>query len=145
MKTIIAGSRNLGETTESISNIIDTIIKKTDYKILTILSGASGQVDNLAIDYAIKNNIEWYQYPADWNSFNRAAGPIRNLQMVNNADMLILIWDGQSKGSLDVKTKAEKKGLIIQEVRIENGINQRTVIWNLQKKESDTTESIETS
>lgn len=48
---------------------------------------------------------------ADWEKHGRAAGPIRNQQMVNEADALIAIWDGESKGTAGIIGMARKKGI----------------------------------
>ena len=52
-------------------------------------------------------------YPADWNKHGACAGPIRNSEMVNDADAAIvfLMPDVKSKGSNDLIKKAKKHGL----------------------------------
>ena len=51
------------------------------------------------------------RFAADWDTHGRAAGPIRNAQMADYADALILVWDCKSKGSADMLKKARAKGL----------------------------------
>lgn len=46
-------------------------------------------------------------YP-DWGKHGKAAGPIRNKQMAEYADALLLIWDGESKGSKNMKEEMLK-------------------------------------
>jgi hypothetical protein len=41
----------------------------------------------------------------------RKAGPLRNSEMVKNADALIALWDGASNGTRDVIMKARTAGL----------------------------------
>lgn len=40
-------------------------------------------------------------------------GPIRNAEMAEYADAVILMWDGKSKGTLNMLNTAHKKGLEI--------------------------------
>jgi len=133
MKLIIAGTRSLELTHSEFNNILQTVFKKIKKYPTMILEGGSGKIDNAAAYWANTNInfLQHKQYSADWNKYNRAAGPIRNQIMVNEADALLLIWDGESPGSLDILKKATKKGLHIMEVIITHGNNKRTVVWKI--------------
>jgi len=50
-------------------------------------------------------------YPADWDKYGRAAGPIRNEQMAKDADVCFALWDGESRGTLDMIKRADGYGL----------------------------------
>ena len=55
-------------------------------------------------------------FNADWNKHGRAAGPMRNKQMADYADVLIAVWDGQSKGTknmIDQMNKLNKPVFIV--------------------------------
>lgn len=56
------------------------------------------------------------EFPADWDKFGKAAGHIRNTEMANYADALLLIWDGESKGSANMKYQMNQLGKPIYEV-----------------------------
>ena len=49
--------------------------------------------------------------------FGRAAPLKRNEQMVDIADMVIVVWDGVSRGSAHTIRYAEQKGKCVQVVR----------------------------
>lgn len=113
MKLIIAGSRNLQLTVED----IDKYIRKFNLEPTVVVSGLSGNVDLLGKRWAERHSIPVEGYPADWAMHDRAAGPIRNREMAINADALLLIWDGTSKGSRSMLNEARKhKLLIYQEI-----------------------------
>lgn len=57
-------------------------------------------------------------FPADWGSRGLAAGPIRNKEMAEYADALLLIWDGESKGSASMKNEMELQKKPIYEIII---------------------------
>ena len=97
MKLLIAGSRTITE--EYFNDCIKQIpIKDID---LIITGGASG-VDTFGYKWAKRNNIKTQVVYPDWKQYGKAAGPIRNKQMVdmlNVGDMVFIIWDGKSKGT----------------------------------------------
>jgi hypothetical protein len=70
-------------------------------------------VDSLGAAWANANKVQCTFYYADWKNLGKAAGPIRNSEMAANADALILVWDGKSRGSSDMLKKALAKDLKI--------------------------------
>lgn len=106
MKTIIAGSR-------SITNIslVEQAIKESGFKITEVVSGTARGVDFLGELWAIKNKIPIKRFPADWGHYGKAAGHKRNEQMAVYAEACIIIWDGVSRGSLNMIKNAEIVGL----------------------------------
>lgn len=65
-----------------------------------ILGGARG-ADSLAKEWAIKNGVEYVEVKPDWNKYGKKAGVLRNIDMLDNygVSMLISFWDGSSKGT----------------------------------------------
>lgn len=53
--------------------------------------------------------------------FGKAAGPIRNIDMAKIGNTLIAIWDGRSKGTLNMIKVAEKRGLKVMVFRVDGG------------------------
>lgn len=58
-----------------------------------------GGADLLGKKWAILNGVPIKNFPADWDKYGKAAGPIRNAQMAEYADYLIAFWDGKSRGT----------------------------------------------
>lgn len=108
MRVIIAGCRDIYDY-----SIVLEAIKESNFSITTVISGGANGVDLLGERYAKENTIEVKRFPADWNTYNKAAGPIRNREMANNADALIAIWDGISKGTKDMIHTAKNNKLTI--------------------------------
>lgn len=53
------------------------------------------------------------RYPADWNSYGKAAGMIRNQQMVDTgADICLAFPTSSSIGTWDCVRKTEKAGIL---------------------------------
>lgn len=70
-------------------------------------------VDTLAVEFASKYNIPIKPFPANWDKYGRAAGPIRNSQMANYADSLICCWDGKSRGSKNMIETMQKMSKLV--------------------------------
>lgn len=53
----------------------------------------------MAERYAKENEMPITIFPAQWSKHGRRAGPIRNSQMAAEAEALIALWDGESRGT----------------------------------------------
>lgn len=116
MKVIIAGSRNLPIRFDKIKLVADAVYKSGLLPQITqIVSGGCRGIDLAGEMFAENYGIPVKRFLPEWENEGRAAGPIRNTMMADYADALVLIWDGSSRGSLDMKNKAQAKGLKIYE------------------------------
>lgn len=106
MKTIIAGSRSITDY-----EIVKKAIETSGFTISTVVSGTANGVDKLGEQYAKEKHIKIKKFPADWNTYGKRAGYLRNVQMAEYADACIIVWDGESKGSLHMYNIAMEKGL----------------------------------
>lgn len=111
MKVIIAGSRHLLIN----SRTIDGIVKASGFEITEVVSGHCRGIDTDGEYWARRHEIPTKLFPADWKQWGKSAGPIRNNEMAQYAEALILIWDGRSKGSFDVLNRAKQYHLKIHE------------------------------
>src|SRR5579863_9919802 len=110
MKTIIAGSRTIDSFAD-----VEAAIKLSGFQITEVISGGAQGVDTVGVNWAVANKVPFRYFYADWKNLGKAAGPIRNSQMAAEAEALILVWDGKSRGSQDMRRKAQLKGLKIFE------------------------------
>jgi|SRR3990167_2258570 len=106
MKTIIAGSRTIIDL-----ELLEKAIELSCFEITEVFSGCASGVDTLGENWAIKNNISIRKFPADWDKHGKKAGILRNIQMGDEADALIAIWDGVSRGTKHMIDYATKKNL----------------------------------
>ena len=56
---------------------------------LVFLSGSCTGADRLGERFAAENGFEVKYFPADWKTFGKSAGPIRNRQMAEAADYVL--------------------------------------------------------
>lgn len=106
MRTIIAGSRE-GVTRAAVS----LAIKNCGWVPSVVLSGCARGADRLGEIWARDNAVPIEKFPADWIGYPRAAGHIRNALMADNAEALVALWDGKSKGTKHMIDNATGKGL----------------------------------
>ncbi len=107
LRVIIAGSRQYGH------DELDKALAKCPWleNIAVVISGGCRGIDQCGEHYAATFGLEVERYPADWNKYGRAAGPIRNALMAHNADCLLAVWDGKSKGTKNMIDEAKKAEL----------------------------------
>lgn len=98
-RIVVAGCRNY-ENYDEAKAFIDFCISKIRLEYtLIFISGASSGADALGERYAKENGYKIERYPALWDKYGRAAGPIRNKEMAKNCDMVICFWDRKSRGT----------------------------------------------
>ena len=112
MKVIIAGSRTITDY-----QIVKQAIAQSGFEITTVVSGGARGPDQLGERYAKEHDIPIEQYIPDWTpdgkNLDRSAGLKRNIEMAKNADAVVAIWDGESRGTMHMIAHAAKLGLKI--------------------------------
>ena len=109
MKVLVAGSRNI-----RVFDLSEYIPPETDL----IISGGAEGVDSLAEQYADQHRISKLILRPRYDLYGRAAPIKRNEIMVDLADIVIIIWDGISKGTNHTVTYARKKNKPLQVIRV---------------------------
>lgn len=115
IRIIIAGGRDFSNYSLLKQNV-DTIVKSFHNENLTIISGTARGADTLGEQYAEEHHLPIRKFPADWDTYGKAAGHIRNAQMAKYASegtkgMLVAFWDGKSRGTDNMIQTARKKDL----------------------------------
>lgn len=77
---------------------------------ITVVSGGARGADNLAEKYAKCYNMNLKVFKADWETYGKSAGMIRNKEIVKYADEVVAFWNGESKGTKNTIDTAEKMG-----------------------------------
>lgn len=118
MKVIVAGTRK-GISYDSVVSALTFCWVNLGIKPTLIIQGGAPGVDAHARRWAQEFKIPIKEYPADWNKYGKAAGPIRNKEMVNEGDMLIAIWNGTSPGTKNIIKLAEDKGISVRIFKVD--------------------------
>jgi hypothetical protein len=113
-RLIIAGSRTFTDYPR-LCRVADGLLRNITREIVIVSGGARG-ADALGEQYARARGYRLERYPADWERWGRAAGMMRNHQMVDEsgAQALLACWDGRSPGTRDAIDYARARGLAVR-------------------------------
>ena len=113
MKVIIAGPRDLSARPHAISRAFRN--SRFDTTDLEIISGGATGIDTSAIEFARDFRLPYRVVAADWDQYAESAGPIRNRQMAEVADALLVIKrkNEETRGTSSMMREARKRGLPI--------------------------------
>lgn len=92
------------------------------FLIVLIISGGAMGVDTIAVELAMEQRIDRVIIPADWKRYGRAAGPMRNQKIADDADACLAVVDKpleKSKGTYDCVKKFLKAGKMVYTVVLE--------------------------
>ena len=81
-----------------------------------IVSGGAQGIDQLARKIAEELSVPLTEFFPDYEKYGRAAPIRRNQQIVDYSDLIIAVWDGESKGPRDTLIRALKAGKAIKPV-----------------------------
>jgi hypothetical protein len=110
MRVIIAGSRTISD-----AFLVHRAILESGFEITEVVSGGARGVDTTGEKCASRLGVPVARFPAQWDKFGPEAGPIRNKEMADYADALILVWDGKSRGSRNMLSIARRLNLPVYE------------------------------
>lgn len=74
------------------------------------MSGCARGVDILGELWANENGVAIKRFPADWDRWGKSAGFYRNSDMADYCDAAIILWDGESRGTLDMIDRMRRLG-----------------------------------
>jgi hypothetical protein len=113
---LISGGRKFASPV-FVHNNLDRVAEQRGYPTLVVVGGAPG-VDRVAQNWAQLNNIPVAVHKADWDSYGRSAGPIRNSEMLEahpDIDLGLFFPSGLSRksspGTYDMLDKVKAAGI----------------------------------
>lgn len=123
MRVLVCGGRDFTDL-KTASNVLD--IYHRDCHFTDLICGMARGADMLGHYWARHTLthdgrlIRIWQYPADWKTNGKAAGPIRNKQMLDEGkpDLVIAFWDGLSRGTDNMIQQAKNAGVPVKIITI---------------------------
>ena len=102
--------------------VIDCIIEKygAETEKVTVISGHCRGADQLGERYAKESGTLLKVFPAEWTKYGKAAGPIRNSEMVSylssfSKRVVVAFKNERTKGTADTVEKARRLGYDVYE------------------------------
>lgn len=107
MRVLVCGGRDFNDPT-LLNNALDQLHKQHGFT--TLVHGDARGADRLAHQWATNNNVTPEPHPADWKKHGKAAGPIRNREMLDTKPDLVVAFPG-GKGTRDMTRQAANAGV----------------------------------
>lgn len=98
MRICIAGSRLYVPKWSDISEAVNW----TEVEVQTVVTGGCRGVDETAWCWAEVQGHHRVEFPADWKRYGKKAGPLRNRQMADFSDLLLILGPTEGKGTRSV-------------------------------------------
>lgn len=116
MRVLVCGSRHFDDEALMRAVMID---EGPRFPGDVLIHGDAKGADKLSEKF-ICSYVKVERYPADWNKHGKAAGPIRNKQMLEEGkpDLVIAFLAPNSKGTKNMIEQAEKTGIPVRIVEI---------------------------
>ena len=117
MRLLVCGSRHY-DNFNHVCETLDAIHEKEP--ITHLIEGGAKGVDTLAGDWAEMNNVPWSVYPALWYKNGKAAGPIRNKQMLDEGkpDRVLAFRGPNSRGTQNMIDQSVKAKVPVRIINI---------------------------
>jgi SLOG family YspA-like protein len=113
MRVLVCGGRYYSDR-EALEKYLDALHSESPIS-LVIDGGASG-ADTLANQWAVERHIRAASFPADWRKHGKAAGPIRNQQMLDEGKPDVVVAFPGGRGTADMVARAKRAGVPVREV-----------------------------
>lgn len=111
LRVIVAGSRTVKDYLYVRDRLLTFVRDHPDCEIVWVSGMAAEGPDDMAYHFARWDMPgQWVEMAADWDSYGKSAGYIRNAEMAKLADELLLFWDGRSNGSRHMRETMNKQG-----------------------------------
>jgi hypothetical protein len=114
MRVLICGGRDFNRHS-FIYHALDDISDETGPFSHVIVGGASG-ADYWGESWAYMQRVPFTVFKADWKRHGRAAGPIRNQQMIEDGKPDLVVAFPGGKGTADMVSRARRAGIRVVEV-----------------------------
>jgi len=113
MRILVCGGRTYADK-EALKRVMHGIAFGVDD--ITIIHGGASGADRLA--HQIATDAGWHvkAFPADWDAYGKAAGPIRNQQMIDAGAPDIVIAAPGNRGTADMVRRAKSAGVRVVEM-----------------------------
>jgi hypothetical protein len=117
VRIVVQGSRGYSDRKE-FHCVMSQYVKQFNEPILFISGAAWSGADRLIIQWCQKFKYPCKQMPADWDTYQKRAGFLRNIEMAKVATHLVSFYDGKSPGTKHQLSVAKDYNLIVTAIII---------------------------
>lgn len=113
MRIVVTGGRDYADTKRARLAIIEIDFEFDADEDLTLICGMAKGADFLAFNEAKARGWNIEEFPANWDKHGKAAGAIRNQQMIDAKPDLCIAFPG-GRGTADMIDRCRKAGIPIR-------------------------------
>ena len=114
MRVLVCGGRDYADY-DTLKTVLSAL-QVSAGPFSAIIHGAARGADALAHRYAERHSIPEHMFPAEWALHGRAAGPIRNQQMLDIGKPDLVVAFAGGRGTADMVRRAQAAGVRVVEV-----------------------------
>jgi UDP-N-acetylmuramoylalanine-D-glutamate ligase len=107
MRVLVCGGRDYSNR-ERVFTSLDMLNSK--YPVAMVIHGAARGADSLADEWAKERGVPVERYPAQWDKHGKAAGPLRNQEMIEAKPDAVVAFPG-GRGTEDMVARAKAAGV----------------------------------
>lgn len=106
-RLIVSGDRRLADY-PFVRATLDRLLA-TRLPDVVIIQGCATGADDLAVRYAKERGLLCEDFPADWETYGRSAGPRRNAAMLDAKPDGVIVFSAGGPGSQDMIRQADRR------------------------------------
>lgn len=113
-RVLVCGGRDY-DNTERVYETLNAawLLNRLD----VVASGGATGADELAIQWAKQMQVPYQVWPAQWSLLGKAAGPIRNKQMLDEFQPTLVLAFPGGKGTAHMVRIAKDAGVLVEEIQ----------------------------
>lgn len=116
MRVLVCGGRDYADSAE-VDGVLSSLHAESVDGISFVIHGDAPGADALAGCWAEENDVPVLRFPADWAAHGRAAGPLRNAQMLAEGRPSLVVAFPGGRGTADMVRRARAAGVHVVDVR----------------------------
>ena len=113
MRVLVCGGRHY-QYFGTVWRVLNAMNRETP--ITAIITGGCSGADTFAEEWARNGNVPVEVYKADWYTYERAAGPIRNAKMLAEGKPDLVLQFPGGAGTADMVRRARAAGVPVHEI-----------------------------
>ena len=113
MRVLVCGGRDYTDA-KRVREELDAL--DAEERIRYVIEGEATGADTLAREWADLRWVPVLKFPADWNKHGKAAGPIRNKQMLDEGRPDLVVAFPGGRGTANMIEQAERAGVPVRRI-----------------------------